>query len=53
MNLMLTVIFLWVAVGLLSPSFGGRQHLAVVLLATALTAAFLLSFYFSTGSAPH
>jgi predicted phage tail protein len=38
MNLMLTVIFLSVAVGLLARDFGRRQHLAIAAIATAMTA---------------
>jgi hypothetical protein len=37
MNLMLTVIFLCVALGLLAPRPGKREYLAIVLLATTMT----------------
>jgi hypothetical protein len=38
MMLMLTVIFLCVALGLLAGRFGTPQHLAVIFLATVMTA---------------
>lgn len=43
MNLMLAVIFLSVALGVLSRRFGARQDLALALLAVAITA---LYFFF-------
>ena len=38
MTLMLAIIFLFVALGLMSPRLGAREHLVIVLLATVLTA---------------
>lgn len=38
MNLMLTVIFLCVAVGLLFPRFGRLQQAAIAVIATVMTA---------------
>jgi hypothetical protein len=37
MNLMLTVIFLCVALGLLAHRLGGREQLVVVVIATTMT----------------
>jgi hypothetical protein len=37
MNLMLTVIFLCVALGLLAPRIGKREQLAIVAMATTMT----------------
>jgi hypothetical protein len=37
MNLMLTIIFLCVALGLLAPRIGMREQLAVVMMATTMT----------------
>jgi hypothetical protein len=37
MNLMLTVIFVCVALGLLAPKLGRREHLAIVVMATTMT----------------
>ena len=37
MNLMLTVIFLCVVVGLVSPRFGGRTSIVITLLASMMT----------------
>jgi MFS-type transporter involved in bile tolerance (Atg22 family) len=42
MNLMLTVIFLCVVVGLLSPHFGRRQQIAIAVIATAMTTLYYL-----------
>ena len=38
MNLMLTAIFLCLAVGLLSPRFGRLQQVAIAVIATVMTA---------------
>jgi hypothetical protein len=43
MNLMLLVIFLCIVLGLLAPRLGSREQLAIVLVATAMTA---LYFFF-------
>ena len=41
MPLMLAVMFMCVALGLLARRFGARQHLAVVVLAIAMTVLYL------------
>ena len=41
MMLMLAVIFLCIAIGLLAPRFGTREHLAIAFLATTMTALYL------------
>ena len=42
MNLMLTTIFLCVAVGLLSPRFGRREQWAIAIIATVMTTLYYL-----------
>ncbi len=43
MNLMLTVIFLCVVLGLVAPRLGKREHLAIVILATVMTGLYLFT----------
>jgi hypothetical protein len=42
MNLMLMIIFLCVGLGLLAPRLGRREHIAIGLLAVAMTALYYL-----------
>jgi hypothetical protein len=46
MNLMLTVIVLFIALGLLAPRLGVRQHLIIVSLATTMTALYFFTTRF-------
>ena len=42
MFLMLGVIFLYVALGLLAPRLGVREHIVIVLIAGAMTTAYVV-----------